>query len=422
MKRIFTFFIAVLFACSLMAQQTSSDDPFRFDGYAPINQNALMAKHQMRATKELPIGWMTPSWNLLDYFWTTTSMVTHYANVMFPDSAVVYESGGTTVHNWLNSVGGVFDPYSMIFDSMQSNLLIPITQPYRIDSIMVLAWYNVVNSSEKDTLIIEIENGAPTVAPEFAWTVFSYPTDTFDVSPPKVMGNSLEKGFQCKMTATSKTIIKYPLTLADSTNNLGKYITIPVNYNVPAGKVVGISITYVTGASYSYGDVLFSYSHTSVPVLNSIRMGLYGTTNTTTDPHVFADPYLRWNSHHYINTNIRYSKYTGTNAWRNERMASTMSWGFDIGYYVTNTSNIGIAETPLSETRIYPNPAKEFVMIEHATIGSQVKVYDLLGNLILHKTIEQKSQYIDLQSLQNGVYFVEISIGNQAITRKLVRY
>jgi hypothetical protein len=420
MKKTYIFIVAVLFACSLMAQQSITHEAFRLDGYSPLNQSFVMQKQHLKATKEMPVGWMIPSWNLLDYFYMTNSMVTHYANLIFPDSTVVYESGGNTIHNWLNSVGGVFDPYSIMYDSLQSSPLIASTHPYRIDSVFLLAWYNVVNGGVTDTLVLEIENGAPTVAPEFAWSIFSFPTDTFDVSPPKVLGNATEKGFLCRMTAPSKTVIKYPLTLADSTNSLGKYITIPVHYDVPAGKVVGLSATFVPGMPYNYGDMLYSYSHTGTPVLNSIRVGLYSTTNTTTDPHVFAEPYQHWTSHHYINTNVRYSKYTGSNSWRNERMVSTMNWGFDIGYYITNASDIGLSETPFSEANIWPNPSIGLVNVGGIVQGSRIRLLDIPGNCLIDEVADNISYCIDMQKFANGMYFVEISGGDQRNTFKIV--
>jgi hypothetical protein len=222
------------------------------------------------------------------------------------------------------------------------------------------------------------------------------------------------------MTAPSKTTIKYPLTLTDSTNNLGKYITIPVNYSVPAGKVVGLSVTFVPGMPYNYGDMLYSYSQTSTPVLNSIRMGLYGTTNTNVDPHVFAEPYLHWTSHHYINTNVRYSKYTGSNAWRNERMVSTMSWGFDLGYYITNTSNIGMPENMISEVNIWPNPSKGLISVSNTMPDSRLRLLDILGNCLLDVQLENANNSIDLQQYSNGIYFAEIIHKGQKSVRKII--
>ena len=139
MKKLYIFLIAVVLTSSLLAQQTATNETFHFDGYAAVDYHTLLQKHHLRATKELPIGWMVPSWNLLDYYYVSNSMVTHYANLIFPDSTVVYESGGVTLHNWLNSVGGVFDPYSPMFDTMQVAPLLPLTDPYRIDSIFLLA-------------------------------------------------------------------------------------------------------------------------------------------------------------------------------------------------------------------------------------------------------------------------------------------
>lgn len=421
MKKLFTFFVVVLFAASLMAQQITNDETFRYDGYAPVNHKAMMQKLQTHATKELPIGWMIPSWNLLDYFWMSTSAVTHYANVIFPDSTVTYESGGTTYYNWFNSIGGVFDPYSEMYDSLQLFPLLNTSQPYRIDSIFVLAWYNVVASSVTDTLAVELVTGDPTVDTQFVWTVFNFPSDTFNVSPPKVMGSTTQAGYLCRMTAPSKTVIKYPLKLTDSTNSLGKTIVIPVNYNVPAGKVTGVSITYIPGMPNLFGELLFSYSHTGTPALNSIRIGLYSTNDAVADPFVFADPYLRWNSHHYINTNIRYSMYTGGNAWRNERMASTMSWGFDMGYYITNTTpGAGISETSIGGPNIYPNPTDGLFYIENAVSGSRLKILDILGNCLIDKIIDNTKQSVDIGALQSGFYFVEIGKDNQSFTYKIV--
>lgn len=421
MKKFYFVLALLLFAMSVHSQQQSSATVIYPDGIAIVKPETILQKQQMKPTKELPIGWMIPAWDLLDYFWTTNSMCGHFANVIFPDSIVVYESGGTIRHNWLCSVGGVFDPYSIIYDSLQINPLIPQTQPYRIDSVFILAWYNVVDATIPDTLVIELVNGNATAAPEFAWSVFSYPTDTFDVSPPKVYGSTFEKGFLCNMTASSKTVIKYPLTLNDSTNLYGKYITIPVNYNVPAGKVTGLSMTYVSGKQYSYGDMLHSYSGTQTPVLNSFRAGLYSTTDAVSNPHIFADPYYRWNSHHYINTMIRYAQYTGGNTWRNERMASTMNWGFDIGYFITNTTpGIGLQENSLNDIKIYPTPANNFIILDNATIGTLVNITDISGRILCSKTLTATREVIQTDMLSTGVYLITLSNQNNVVTSKLI--
>lgn len=419
MRKTMNFLIAVLLTGSISAQQLTTDEVFRFDGKAPIDLKALQHKMSMRATKEAAIGWMIPSWDLLDYYYLETAAVSHYANVIFPDSTVIYESGGILNWNWLNSVGGVFDPYSEMYDSLQSLPLIDISQPYRIDSIFVLGWYEQIDGSVVDTLVLELVSGEATVTPEFAWSVFSFPSDTFNVSPPKVLGSTTQKGYLCRMTAPSKTVIKYPLTSLDSTNNLGKYITIPVNYNVAAGDVVGLSVTFVPGMDYAQGDILFSYSDSETPVMNSFRAGLYATDDTGTDPFIFAEPYFHWSSHHYIKKEVRYSTYTGTNSWRNERMVSTVSWGFDIGYYVTNMWT-GNANVNNQEVNIWPNPVSGILNIENVSKGSQFRIMNVSGALVQSGSIQDEHESINLQQLNNGLYFIEFLNEEGISTHKII--
>jgi len=98
-----------------------------------------------------------------------------------------------------------------------------------------------------------------------------------------------------------------------------------------------------------------------------------------------------------------------------------MSWGFDIGYFITNTTpNIGITENPQATVQIYPDPAQNFIIVDNATSGSQLKVYDFTGNCLLNQPITGNGQRIDLQKLQNGFYFVEISGNKQTLTRKII--
>jgi hypothetical protein len=420
-KKLIPLILWLAFSLGLSAQQVTTNDPdFRFDGPAPVDHKALMQKLHSDGAKEIAIGWMIPAWDLLDNYWMGGAAVTHYANVIFPDSTVLYESGGSLIHAWLNSVGGTLEPASEIFDP-SGGLLIQPGDSYRIDSVFILGWYNVRNGGVIDTLAIELVHGEAHTAPEFAWTVFNFPFDTFNVSPARVLGSSVESGFLCRMTAPSKTVIKYPLTLNDSTNQYGKLITIPVHYDVPAGHVTGVSITFVPGQSYHFGDILHSYSGTHTPVLNSFRAGLYGTNDTGMDPHIFADPYGHRNSHHLIRKEIRYSMYSGGNAWRNERMASTVTWGFDIGYYVVNTApGAGIGKNAAPQIRIAPNPASGKIMVSEIPEHSELRLYDGMGKLLLETRADTDHAILDLGAFSNGIYFLSVTSNGVPAVQKII--
>jgi hypothetical protein len=55
---------------------------------------------------------------------------------------------------------------------------------------------------------------------------------------------------------------------------------------------------------------------------------------------------------------------------------------------------------------VYPNPAKDFAVINFLNGGKEtVKIYDILGNLVLSKEVTSGDK-IDLTTLVNGVYVV----------------
>jgi hypothetical protein len=226
-------------------------------------------------------GWFIPAWDLFDNFYGGDySLVSHYANLIFPDSIVRYESSnGSILYNWICAVGQVLDPYSPLFFEPLEQF-----QSYRIDSMFVLGWYRMVDATVVDTLIAEFVIGDPLTAPHFAHSIFTFPPDTLRTSPPRMLGDTTQMGYFAKLTAPDKIIVKYPLTTADSTLSSGKYITLPVGIEVPYGKVIGVSISFVPGYSYGYNDVMYSYNSGSpalTQTINSLRVGLYSVDNTT---------------------------------------------------------------------------------------------------------------------------------------------
>ena len=76
-------------------------------------------------------------------------------------------------------------------------------------------------------------------------------------------------------------------------------------------------------------------------------------------------------------------------------------------------------ETPivLSNVKVYPNPASEFVYIEGINQIDSIKVYSVLG--VLEKTISGKN-FLDISELSSGIYLLVIKNNTSAITKRLV--
>lgn len=84
-------------------------------------------------------------------------------------------------------------------------------------------------------------------------------------------------------------------------------------------------------------------------------------------------------------------------------------------------SNIGIAENLESSVgSIFPNPADESCAIS-VPEGSQVRVYDNNGRMLISGQAENELLSLDLSELESGVYFVKISLNGQMATRKLMK-
>ncbi|PLW95201.1 MAG: hypothetical protein C0592_00640 [Marinilabiliales bacterium] len=80
--------------------------------------------------------------------------------------------------------------------------------------------------------------------------------------------------------------------------------------------------------------------------------------------------------------------------------------------------SIGINEPQISEPFIYPNPTKDYIQINLPNI-SIAKIYSAKGICVL----ESKKTIIDIHSLPQGIYFVQVLTANNAVySDKLIIY
>ena len=94
-------------------------------------------------------------------------------------------------------------------------------------------------------------------------------------------------------------------------------------------------------------------------------------------------------------------------------------------YYVTITYPLNINQITGSNNlvRIYPNPANESITLtlEKAGTISNIDVYDITGRLVIqHSAANTPTLTMDVSSLTNGVYFVEVSAKDKHYTQKFI--
>lgn len=83
-------------------------------------------------------------------------------------------------------------------------------------------------------------------------------------------------------------------------------------------------------------------------------------------------------------------------------------------------TSVGINETALLETSVYPNPANEFVNIE-APANSTVTILSIEGKVVINATTNNTVEMIDVSSLESGSYIVSISNNNAFSTQILIK-
>jgi hypothetical protein len=62
----------------------------------------------------------------------------------------------------------------------------------------------------------------------------------------------------------------------------------------------------------------------------------------------------------------------------------------------------------LSETSIFPNPAVNSITVLNQNLINEIKVYDLAGRQMLSQVVADKNASIDVSSLNNGLYIMQV--------------
>lgn len=69
----------------------------------------------------------------------------------------------------------------------------------------------------------------------------------------------------------------------------------------------------------------------------------------------------------------------------------------------------------------YPNPVKDVLTLNYSSEISSVTIYNMLGQQVMTNQLNAKEGKIDMASLPNGIYIINISAGEQAKTIKVVK-
>ena len=91
----------------------------------------------------------------------------------------------------------------------------------------------------------------------------------------------------------------------------------------------------------------------------------------------------------------------------------------DIGSFTSSV--LSLDEASFISFKMFPNPTNGSSIFFSIKEDAKIKVYNLLGKLVLQKEINLNNNEINISRLNSGIYIVKVSSGDQFITKKLIK-
>jgi len=82
----------------------------------------------------------------------------------------------------------------------------------------------------------------------------------------------------------------------------------------------------------------------------------------------------------------------------------------------------GTEELESELINVFPNPANNHVYLNSEEPISSVKLYSYSGQVLIEKSIKEKSFKLDISQLKQGIYFLIIETESRSITSEIIKY
>ena len=390
---------------------------------------------------------------------TAKPQVTYYTNAIFPDSTVVVSDKDGNYSLDLHSMGSILDPQSSYLYAMpdgkpslgSQGAVVTKNDEYKLDSILVDAWYVKKKTAVTDTLYVWISWQKP-----YENDVFVKNKSTDMVGPPQsswrdsilsiridTLADSQGTGNVIKPKALpeNKVLIKYALTNNDtakivSGGRAAKRIPIRVSpdpanaLTIPAGYVTSCNIAYIPAAgSYAAGDCIYQYANPKKKQ-NANGLALKMWAADSVHHNYLVDPSSKSSAGLLFPLFDRYPLLKGEKTYF---IRGYLNYAPAIMYHISGISTVGIKE--LSENENFtlaqnvPNP-----FTSETTISYQLKTPAKNTSLVIYnvtgaKVFEQShfnliagkySVNVNASGLSSGIYFYSLTVDGSQVTRKMI--
>ncbi|MDN6279645.1 MAG: choice-of-anchor J domain-containing protein, partial [Psychroflexus sp.] len=85
------------------------------------------------------------------------------------------------------------------------------------------------------------------------------------------------------------------------------------------------------------------------------------------------------------------------------------------------TTTLGVNTANFEDFSYYPNPVQDELVLKAAHLISEVDIYNMLGQVMMHQSIEQLDTKLRLSNLAAGTYLMKVKINKSVKTFKLIK-
>ena len=87
----------------------------------------------------------------------------------------------------------------------------------------------------------------------------------------------------------------------------------------------------------------------------------------------------------------------------------------DTEVVATFVNHTGVEEVAAQQLRLYPNPARDYVLLEGIPAGATVVIYTLEGERVYQTEATSETLRIELTQLQEGAYILRVGDETQRL-------
>jgi hypothetical protein len=100
---------------------------------------------------------------------------------------------------------------------------------------------------------------------------------------------------------------------------------------------------------------------------------------------------------------------------------NTGQWGPVFRNVISVQTTLEAPNFDLKNFVLYPNPVKDILNISSETTITNIAIYNLLGQEVMTKSVNDTENSIDVSNLTSGTYFVKVTADNTVKTSKIIK-